>query len=256
MADYETEVAFYQRYNFAATANIRPELVDLMNETIDGLYENHYDKLYHENAFRKIKGKQLSLPNEILPKEMSDFILSMGRGYICNSGLNTTAIDPNEINLEIQHVWVTDSEETDYNPIHSHFGLMSGVIYLKIPPQVSEVNEEGSFNFHHADDGFIDLNPLQSIRPKGYDMVIPEAGKFIIFPAWLKHSVSPFFGPGIRRAASFNIICPEAADWTPTVIKEPFSRRNFEQSLKIDTAGGPDAKIQGDRDIRGVISNA
>jgi hypothetical protein len=35
-------------------------------------------------------------------------------------------------------------------------------------------------------------------------------------------------------------------------MKEPFTRRNFEHSLKIDTAGGPDAKIQGDRDISNV----
>ena len=252
MADYETEVAFYQRYNFAATANIRPELVDLMNETIDGLYENHYDELYHENAFRRVKGKQLLLPKEMLPKEMSDFILSMGRSYLCNSGLNDTLIDPAKINLEIHSIWATDSEENDYNPIHSHFGLMSGVFYLKVPPQVLEVNEEGSFSIHHSDDGYVDINPLQSIRPKGYDMVIPEVGKFLIFPAWLKHSVTPFFGPGIRRAVSYNLICPEASEWNPTVAKEPYNKRNFEQSLKIDTAGGPDAKIQGDRDISNV----
>ena len=253
MAEHNLEVAFYQRYNYAATTTIPPNSVTQINEIIDGLYKKHEGEIWYENTFRQVKGKQLLLPNEILPKEISDFIVSVGRGYLSNSGLNTMTIDPTKINLEIQHIWVTDSEENDYNPTHSHFGLMSGVIYLKIPPQVSEVNEEGSFNFHHADDGFIDLNPLQSIRPKGYDMVIPQAGKFIIFPAWLKHSVSPFFGPGIRRAASFNIICPEAADWTPTVIKEPFSRRNFEQSLKIDTAGGPDAKIQGDRDLRGLV---
>ena len=132
---------------------------------------------------------------------MSDFIMSMGRGYLCNSGLHTMEVDPAKINLEIQQIWVTDSEENDYNPTHSHFGLMSGVFYLKVPPQVSEVNEEGSFNFHHAENGYVDLNPLESIRPKGYDMVIPEVGKFLIFPAWLKHSVTPFFGPGIRRAA-------------------------------------------------------
>ena len=244
MSDYETEVAFYQRYNYAATANMRKELVDLMNETIDGLYENHYDELYHENAFRQVKGKQLLIPNEKLPKEMSDFIMSMGRGYLCNSGLQPSSVDPAKINLEIQQIWVADSEENDYNPTHSHLGLMSGVFYLKVPPQVSEVNEEGSFNFHHAEDGYLDLNPLESIRPKGHDTVIPKVGKFLIFPAWVKHSVSPFFGSGIRRAVSFNLICPEASERTPTPM--------FEGTLKIDTAGGPDAKLKGDRDISNV----
>ena len=245
MVDYETEVAFYQRYNYAASANMRKELIDLMNKTIDGFYENHYDELYHENAFRRVKGKQLLLPNEMLPKEISDFIVSVGRGYLCNSGLQLSLVDPAKINLEIQHIWTTDSEENDYTPTHSHFGLMSGVIYLKIPPQVSEVNDEGSFNFHHAEDGYSDLKPFESIRPKGQDTVIPKVGKLLIFPAWVKHSVSPFFGPGIRRAISFNLICPEASEQTPTSM--------FEGTLKIDTAGGPDAKIQGDRDLSGII---
>jgi len=250
---YNTEVTLYQRYNFAAGSTMRKELVDQMNEIIDDLYDTRYDELYHENAFREVKGKQLLIPVEELPKEMSDFILTMGKGYLCNSGLYFMGIDPTTINLEIQEIWATDSEENDYNPVHSHYGLMSGVFYLKVPPQVSENNEEGVFNFHHAEDGFMDVNPLQSIRPKGVVVELPQTAKFIIFPAWLKHSVNSFMGPGIRRAVSFNLICPEASEWTPTPMKEPFGRRKFENSLKIDTAGGPDAKIQGDRDLRGLV---
>jgi hypothetical protein len=184
---------------------------------------------------------------------MSDFILTMGKGYLSNSGLYFMGIDPNVINLEIQQIWATDSEENDYNPAHSHFGLMSGVFYLKVPAQVSENNEEGNFIFHHAENGFMDVNPLQSIRPKGVVTVLPQIGKFTIFPAWVKHSVSPFFGPGIRRALSFNIVCPEAADENHNVVKDSSLKGQFEGSLKIDTAGGPDAKIQGDRDLRGLV---
>jgi hypothetical protein len=252
MAEHNLEVAFYQRYNYAATTTIPLNSVTQINEIIDGLYKKHEGEIWYENTFRRVKGKQLLLPNEMLPKEISDFIVSVGRGYLSNSGLNTMTIDPTKINLEIQHIWVTDSEENDYNPTHSHFGLMSGVIYLKIPPQVSELNEEGSFNFHHAEDGYLDVNPHESIRPKGLDMVIPKVGKLLIYPAWVKHSVSPFFGPGIRRALSFNIVCPEAADENHNVVKDSPLKGQFEGSLKIDTAGGPDAKIQGDRDLRGL----
>jgi hypothetical protein len=247
---YETNVALHQRYNYAASSDMRKDLVEKMNGIIDGLYENRYEELYHQNAFREVKGKQILIPVEKLPKEMSDFILTMGKGYLSNSGLYFMGIDPNVINLEIQQIWATDSEENDYNPAHSHFGLMSGVFYLKVPAQVSENNEEGNFLFHHAENGFMDVNPLQSIRPKGVVTVLPQIGKFTIFPAWLKHSVNPFFGPGIRRAVSFNLICPEADDWKPVPMEDPHPKRKFEQKLKIDTAGGPDAKIQGDRDLR------
>ena len=259
MAEYETQVAFYQRYNYGATANMRKELVDQMNKLLDGLYENRYDELYHQNAFRQVKGKQITIPVDLLPKEMSDFILTMGSGYLQNSGLHFMGIDPAKINLQIQEIWATDSEENDYNPCHSHFGLMSGVFYLKVPPIVSEFNDEGKFYVHHDEPGFTDVNPLSSIRPKGTDLIIPQEGMFTIFPSWLKHSVSPFYGPGIRRAVSFNVICPEEEKHKYTVVdlEKKFigKRRKVEEVLKIDTAGGPDAKIQGDGDLSNVNSS-
>jgi hypothetical protein len=36
-------------------------------------------------------------------------------------------------------------------------------------------------------------------------------------------------------------------------VKDSSLKGQFEGSLKIDTAGGPDAKIQGDRDLRGLV---
>jgi len=249
---YETSVTLHQRYNYAASSDMREELVIQMNGFLDDLYENRYEELYHQNAFREVKGKQVGIPVEELPKEMTDYILNMGKGYLSNSGMYFMGVDLNKINLKIHRIWATDSEENDYNPVHSHYGLMSGVFYLKVPPQVSEANDEGNFLFHHEGNGFMDVNPLQSVRPKGCIVELPKTGKFIIFPGWLKHSVNPFFGLGIRRAVSFNLVCPEAAGWKPGPIEEPFGRRKFEHSLKIDTAGGPDAKIQGDRDISNV----
>jgi hypothetical protein len=47
-------------------------------------------------------------------------------------------------------------------------------------------------------------------------------------------------------------VCPEADEWKPALVKEPYQKRKFEQTLKIDTAGGPDAKLKGDRDISSV----
>ena len=48
MAEYETQVAFYQRYNYGATAEMRKELIDQMNRILDDLYENRYEELYDQ----------------------------------------------------------------------------------------------------------------------------------------------------------------------------------------------------------------
>ena len=256
---YETEVKFYNRYNHGATAMMRPGLVDMMNDLIDNLYETRYEELYHQNAYREVTGRQVSMPSTELPEEMSHFILNMARGYLLNSGLHFMDVDYSKIPLEIDKIWTTDSKENDYIANHSHFGLVAGVMYLKVPPQVSEFNDEGKFYVHHDEPGFTDVNPLTSIRPKGTDLIVPEEGKMTVFPAWLKHSVSPFYGPGIRRAASFNVICPEHDQHKYTVVdlEKDFigKRRKVEEVLKIDTAGGPDAKIQGDGDLSNVNSS-
>ena len=256
---YETEVKFYNRYNHGATAMMRPGLVDMMNDLIDNLYETRYEELYHQNAYREVTGRQVSMPSTELPEEMSHFILNMARGYLLNSGLHFMDVDYSKIPLEIDKIWTTDSKENDYIANHSHFGLVAGVMYLKVPPQVAEFNDEGKFYVHHDEPGFTDVNPLTSIRPKGTDLIVPEEGKMTVFPAWLKHSVSPFYGPGIRRAASFNVICPEHDQHKYTVVdlEKDFigKRRKVEEVLKIDTTGGPDAKIQGDGDLSNVNSS-
>ena len=239
MTEYETQVAFYQRYNYGATADMRKDLVDQMNRILDDLYENRYEELYHQNAFREVKGKQVGIPIEELPKEMTDYILNMGKGYLNNSGMYFMGVDPTKINLKIHRIWSTDSEENDYNPVHSHYGLMSGVFYLKVPPQVSDANDEGNFLFHLEGNGFMDVNPLQSVRPKGCIMELPQIGKFIIFPAWLKHSVNPFFGPGVRRAVAFNLVCPETSERKLTTFKEPYVKRKIEpEEIKTGEKNG------------------
>jgi hypothetical protein len=63
---------------------------------------------------------------------------------------------------------------------------------------------EGKFYIHHDVFRFNDESP--SIRPKDTDLIIPQEGLFTIFPSWLKHSVSSFYGEGVRRAVAFNII--------------------------------------------------
>jgi len=210
---FDGDIQLHQRYNFAASSTMKKNLVDQMNKFSDNFYETHWKESDRKYSPRRMKGKEITIPAEMIPKEMLDFIITMGKGYLCNSGLRFMNINPATINLEIERIWVRDSEETDYISTHSHVGLLSGTFYLKVPPQVFSVNEEGSLNFHLSEDGFLDLNPLQSIRPKDHFMELPEEGKFIIFPAWLKHSVTPFHGPGIRRAVSFNLICPHADEW-------------------------------------------
>ena len=124
-------------------------------------------------------------------------------------------------NIEVDNMWTIHSYEGDYNPLHDHgtktpIGL-SCILYLKVPPQIEAMDDPsmefgGLNNSSGAVDGFTYLtwgsNGMRDInmfRPATEEYVKPEVGTLIMFPAWLRHGVMPFFGEGERRTFSANI---------------------------------------------------
>lgn len=90
--------------------------------------------------------------------------------------------------------WAALTREKDYQPPHVHAGSnMSCVYYVEVPDK-----EEPQ--------GAIDLmNPLatqeMTFIPGGqttHCRVPPRAGMLLIFPAYVSHTVHPFFGEGER----------------------------------------------------------
>ena len=123
-------------------------------------------------------------------------------------------------------MWTVHSYEGDYNPLHDH-GVntltgMSCILYLKVPPQIEKLSgsskeyESGGLkldlnNASGTTDGFTFFSwgmncssDIKQLKPVQEAFVKPEVGKLIMFPNWLKHSVSPFYGEGERRTLSAN----------------------------------------------------
>ena len=100
--------------------------------------------------------------------------------------------------------WFNDQKDDEYNPIHNHTGILSGVLYLKIPeylPSRKNKDMDGTITFveNASDTDIIMTNSTLTISPK--------VGDIFLFPALLKHQVYPFRtvgGRGIRRSLSFN----------------------------------------------------
>ena len=49
------------------------------------------------------------------------------------------------------------------------------------------------------------MRDINILRPITEEYVKPEVGTMLMFPAWLRHGVNPFFGEGERRTMSANI---------------------------------------------------
>jgi len=106
---------------------------------------------------------------------------------------------------KIKEVRFNNQKDNEYNPIHSHGGIFSGVLYLKIPnylPARKDNNSDGAIGFIGS------TSPNDGLLTSSQFSILPKVGDIFIFPSTLRHLVYPFRtenGQEIRRSMSFNI---------------------------------------------------
>lgn len=162
--------------------------------------EDHSDQL----AGKIHEGEQIAIPRKGYMKTfINTGILEACKGYIKASAmLDGRAIKMWETSdLTFQKAWLVSQYAGDYNPIHTHSGTISGIIYLRVPSQVSKASEpDGWLTFHNNRE-----YDAMSLRFGMTQNKLPERGHMYLFPSWLGHSVMPFRGKGERRSMSFNV---------------------------------------------------
>ena len=96
--------------------------------------------------------------------------------------------------LKMFSMWANVNRSTHYNGSHVHEGAMSGVFYLKVPPNSGRL---------------ILVNPAvrsdsHVIREKNYP-ITPAPLACLLFPSWLSHYVEPNNSDEVRISLSFNL---------------------------------------------------
>ena len=120
-------------------------------------------------------------------------------------------------------MWTVHSYEGDYNPLHDHdvsydqkCMAFSIILYCLVPPQIAKLGDSTKLHSNGgATDGCTYFNWGTNtgadhlvLKQKTDRYVVPEEGRFLIFPSWLNHSVAPFYGKGERRTLSANFRVP------------------------------------------------
>ncbi|SVA39962.1 uncharacterized protein METZ01_LOCUS92816 [marine metagenome] len=208
-------------------AQLPLEVMDELNDHIDDtIIPNDVD--YSEGLVGQIrqneKSKQLHFPHkdDEYGEQLSTVLLKLANEY-----MDRTVGLPCDIDM--QSMWTVHSYEGDYNPVHDHgtrtqMGL-SCIMYLKVPPQIEALdNPSEEFGGLNQSSGAIDgftylvwgvngMRDINMLRPITEEYIKPEVGTLLMFPAWLRHGVNPFFGEGERRTLSANInVLPKAKE--------------------------------------------
>jgi len=100
--------------------------------------------------------------------------------------------------------WINFQRQYEFNPPHDHDGCLSFVVYLSIPEELKK--EHAAYKGKSAGPGGIQFMYGEGQRDCiTYMSHFPKEGDMFIFPAWLKHWVSPFKSDCVRVSVSGNI---------------------------------------------------
>jgi hypothetical protein len=169
-------------------APLKEEILEIQNNF--NLAKKHNKKLvgHIKKEFELIKSK------EHIEKILEPYIWEFDNefGYLSSVAvLNTDCL------LSIDSMWVNFQEKHEFNPAHSHTGVLSFVIWIDIPyniqdeklqsPGVESISPlAGNFTFHYT-------NSLGKICHQHIGADHSMENHFFLFPAQLNHSVAPFY---------------------------------------------------------------
>ncbi len=107
--------------------------------------------------------------------------------------------------LSLDTLWINYQKKDDYNPVHTHSGALSFVIFLDVPEGIfdeshviSNAHIPGRIVFRYGED-----DKFFNITGSEYT-VKPFPGLIFIFPANLSHFVPPFMTDHTRISVSGN----------------------------------------------------
>ena len=159
-----------------------------------------------------------------IKENMSEFLLAMANTWQTNNpGFIETfeeAAKSKKYNLTVDSMWVNKQKKYEFNPIHLHSGILSFVIWIKIPYNLKD--EETyfplGFNSSHESNNtdtstaytskftFIYNDILGRIQSAPVPVDKTWEGSILMFPANLHHCVYPFYtSDDYRISVSGNI---------------------------------------------------
>ena len=108
--------------------------------------------------------------------------------------------------LNAHDLWVNFMKPGDFNPVHTHGGDYSFVIFLDVPKELKK--EQDAFEGTSAVPGSLMFEFTQQAKPKWAhtgQSFRPSTGDMIIFPALLQHWVVPYKSKCTRVSVSGNL---------------------------------------------------
>ena len=139
------------------------------------------------------------------------FLTPVVERYLNTVRVKISDYDKISSELKLESLWVNYQKQHEFNPIHNHFGLISFVIWMKIPTDWKEQHElpfaKNSNGPVASDFQFTYTDILGHVQDYSIPMDSDKEGVILLFPSRLRHQVYPFYNCDKERISiSGNII--------------------------------------------------
>lgn len=141
-------------------------------------------------------GNNIKYLTETMSGEYDKIFLNGISPFMDNFSYSKKGTNPLQVKYNLTNLWVNYSKKYDFNPVHSHYGIYSFVIWVKIPYDLNEEkkvynklngnSQTSLFNFYYTDF----LGKMQAIH---LNVDKTWEWKMVFFPSQLNHSVHPFY---------------------------------------------------------------
>lgn len=101
--------------------------------------------------------------------------------------------------------WINYQKANEFNPAHSHNGILSAVVYIDVPEEIAEEANDGLLTSMRCPGQIEFLYASDALGSSGTHKIIPQTGDVLLFHAGLKHTVYPFKSDVTRVSMSFNV---------------------------------------------------
>jgi len=167
----------------------------------------------HQNVSHKLSG---NIRNEFdltdCKRELQNYVLELVKEYDAQFNY-ISSVDPlnGNVPLILDMLWVNFQKKYEFNPNHSHSGVMSFVIWIQIPYDLADELESspGKYSVDNMASKFQFSYSDILGRMKSYQISLDKSfeGTICLFPSKLTHCVYPFYtSDDYRISVSGNIL--------------------------------------------------
>lgn len=185
--------------------DVDKEILNILQQEVDNIRGDFSKAKQHNHALAGNIFHEYVIENhrDVILNYMKGFASRYEEKYRCLDLLGGRAVTGShnkkyyKINLSLSTLWVNFQKKYEFNPMHTHNGLYSFVIWLKIPyfmeleksvgpARRTIMNKAGCFEFVYT-------NILGDVVSELLEVDKKMEGKIAFFPARLNHQVYPFY---------------------------------------------------------------